>query len=61
MAKYTVMHGVFVCHTCKTEVRTLRSYYDIKKLSWMCPNGHLSEVDLNTKKSKGDYEREKRK
>jgi hypothetical protein len=60
MAKYNIYHGTFTCHTCKAEVRTLRSYGDEKKLTWMCPDKHLSEVDLNTKKKRGDFEREER-
>ena len=59
MAKYNVYPGKFVCHTCHAEVPTIRSYPELKKLTWMCKDKHLSEVDLNTKKSKRDYEREK--
>jgi len=61
MAKYTVYPGTFICHECKAEVRSLRSYYVNKELTWMCPEKHVSRVDLNTKKSKRDYEREERK
>jgi hypothetical protein len=61
MARYNVHPGIFPCHTCKEEVTTIRSYLDIKKLTWMCKSGHLSEVDLNTRKSKKDYERKVRK
>ena len=60
MARYNIYPGSFPCHTCKVEVKTLRSYPALKKLTWMCPDKHLSEVDLNTKKSKKDYEREER-
>jgi hypothetical protein len=60
MARYNIYPGSFVCHVCKAEVKTLRSYPDLKKLTWMCPDKHLSEVDLNTKKKKGDYERTER-
>lgn len=58
MAKYTVYQGSFPCHTCKVEVTTIRSYPTLRRLTWMCPERHVSEVDLNTKKSKSDYERE---
>ena len=58
MAKYNIYSGSFVCHTCKAEVKTLRSYPSEKQLTWMCKDGHLSTVDLKTKKSKQDYERE---
>ena len=55
MAKYNLYHGDFACHVCKTPVRTLRSYPDIKELTWMCVNKHLSKVDLNTKRKKEDF------
>lgn len=60
MARYTLFHGEFPCHTCKVIVKTLRSYPSEKELSWMCPDKHLSTVDLNTKKKREDYEREER-
>jgi hypothetical protein len=58
MAKYNVYQGQFVCHVCKAEVKTLRSYPDTKKLTWMCSDKHISEVDLDNRKKK--YEREER-
>jgi hypothetical protein len=60
MAKYNVYSGLFLCHICKKEVHSIRSYPTLKKLTWMCPERHVSEVNLNTKKSKKDYEREER-
>jgi hypothetical protein len=57
MSRYSVYEGSFSCHTCKIEVRSLRSYGEQKKLTWVCRNGHLTSVNLNTKKSKKDYER----
>jgi hypothetical protein len=56
MAKYTVFHGRFVCHVCKAEVKTLRSYGDEKRLTWMCPEKHISEVNLDTRKKKNERE-----
>jgi hypothetical protein len=56
MANYTVYHGQFVCHICKVEVKTLRLYPDIRELTWMCPEKHLSRVQIVKKKR--DYERE---
>jgi hypothetical protein len=56
MGKYTIYPGSFRCHTCKVEVKTLRSYSEEKELTWMCPDKHLSVVKLNTKKSRKDYE-----
>ena len=56
MAKYNVYQGQFVCHVCKAEVKSLRSYPDEKKLTWMCPEKHVSEVDLNTRKKKHERE-----
>lgn len=56
MAKYNVHAGKFPCHTCGKEVQTLRSYPAEKKLTWMCPDKHVSEVSLDVRKSKQDYE-----
>lgn len=58
MARYSVIPGVFICQVCKQEVYTLRSYPETKELTWMCSEKHLSTVNLNTKKTKKDYERE---
>ena len=54
--KYTVYQGRFVCHTCGTNVSTLRSYVDKKLLTWMCKDRHLSQVSLQTKKTRSDFE-----
>ena len=56
--KYDVHKGSFNCHTCKVKVGSVRWYWSIKELTWMCPEGHMSKVNLNTKKSKESYERE---
>jgi hypothetical protein len=61
MARYNVYHGLFLCQKCREEVSSLRMYPDVKLLTWMCKEGHLSEVSLETKKSKKDYERKNRK
>lgn len=61
MAKYNIYHGSFRCQECNEEVKTLRFYYIDKQLTWMCPNKHVSTVNLQTKKKKEDYEREGRK
>jgi hypothetical protein len=58
MSRYSVYNGKFHCQVCGLEVRTLRSYYDDKKLTWLCKNNHFSHVSLNTRKTKKDYERE---
>lgn len=60
MAKYTVYKGKFKCQQCNEDVFSLRSYASTKELTWMCKEKHLSTVDLNTKKSRKDYEREER-
>jgi hypothetical protein len=60
MAKYNIYHGDFTCHECKADVKTIRSYPGEKRLTWMCPDRHVSVVDLNTKKKKESYEREER-
>lgn len=61
MAKYNLYHGTFACHTCKAEVKTMRFYEATKELTWMCGDKHVTTVNLNTKKSKKDYERKERK
>jgi hypothetical protein len=60
MAKYNIYPGKFRCQECGVEVTSLRSYPEIKELTWMCSQKHISKVDLNTKKTKKDYEREER-
>ena len=57
MNRYTVYNGIFKCQQCGMAVNSLRSYPEQKKLTWMCKDKHLSEVSLQTKKSKKDYER----
>ena len=57
MAKYNIYQGEFKCQECGIAVTSLRSYPDTKELTWMCSEKHLSQVDLNTKRSKKDYER----
>ena len=60
MARYTVYEGSFKCQSCGQDIKTLRSYPDLKELTWMCRDKHLSKVSLNTKKTRADYERENR-
>jgi hypothetical protein len=59
MGKYTVYLGRFACHTCRVEVKSVRVYPSEKLITWMCPEKHLNEVSLETKKKKQDFEREK--
>lgn len=61
MAKYNIYHGEFKCQQCNVVVTSMRFYVDTKDLTWMCPDKHMSNVNLNTKKTKKDYEREERK
>jgi hypothetical protein len=56
MAKYTIYPGKFPCHTCKVEVKTVRVYPETKEITWMCPEKHVSTVNLNTKKKAKDFE-----
>ena len=58
MARYNVYQGSFICQVCGQAVHSLRSYGPEKRLTWMCKQKHLSEVSLETKKKKRDYERE---
>jgi hypothetical protein len=61
MAKYNVYTGIFKCQVCNQEVNSLRSYPETKEVTWMCSDKHMSRVVLSVKKTKKDYEREKRK
>jgi hypothetical protein len=54
MPSYTVYQGQFVCHTCKTEVKTLRLYAETKEMTWMCKDKHLSSVKFGKQKWKGN-------
>jgi hypothetical protein len=56
MVKYTVYPGKYPCHTCRTVVTSLRHYPEAKKITWMCPDKHMTTVSLETKKSRADYE-----
>ena len=57
MSKYNVYSGQFPCHTCKEMVKTIRSYPDLKEVTWMCSQKHLSKVSF-AKKRKRDYANE---
>jgi hypothetical protein len=57
MPSFTVYHGLFLCHTCKAEVRTLRLYAETKEMTWMCKDKHLSKVNLGRRK-KSDFDGE---
>ena len=59
MPKYTVYYGKFVCHTCKEEVPSLRLYAEIKEMTWVCSQKHLSKVKVGPL-TKKDYERKER-
>jgi hypothetical protein len=62
MAKYNVYNGQFKCQQCGAGVSSLRSYPELKELTWMCEDKHVSRVNLNiVKKTKKDYERKERK
>ena len=56
--RYDIEKGQFVCHTCKDIVYSMRWYYEIKEMSWMCKEKHVTTVSLNTKKRRDDNERE---
>ena len=56
MAKYIVHAGSFPCHKCGFEVKTIRQYTTEKRLTWMCPERHVSEVSLQTQKKRENYE-----
>jgi hypothetical protein len=43
---FTVYKGTFFCKTCGVEVYSMRLWRETGKASWMCPDKHLSEVQL---------------
>jgi hypothetical protein len=55
---YTVYNGLFLCQTCKIEVRSLRLYAETKTITWMCKEKHISTVNLG-KRKKSDFDRKK--
>jgi hypothetical protein len=57
MAKYNVYPGKFICQKCEEEVKTVRSYPDLKEVTWMCSKKHLSKVSF-ARKSKKDYQKD---
>ena len=52
MARYTVYHGKWVCHTCKQEVPTLRLYPETLDATWLCKEKHLTRVSFAKRKKK---------
>jgi hypothetical protein len=38
-------------------VYSMRWYYQDRIMTWMCKDKHVTEVNLNTKKKKADYDR----
>jgi len=57
MARYSVYNGIFSCHVCKQKVQSLRHYPEQKRITWMCGEKHLSQVSLETRKKRSQYER----
>jgi len=57
MPSFTIYQGIFLCHTCKAEVKTLRLYAETKEMTWMCKDKHLSKVNLG-KRKKSDFDGE---
>lgn len=57
MNQFNTYPGIFVCQTCSSIVKAIRSYPYEKKLTWMCGDKHLSTVSLNTRRRKRDFER----
>jgi hypothetical protein len=41
-----------MCQHCKEEVTSLRLYAEIKEMTWMCKDKHLSKVSLGKRKKK---------
>jgi len=58
-SKYEIISGKFFCGTCENTSDTARLYTETKRLTWLCKEKHLTEINLKPeKKTKKDYERE---
>lgn len=60
--RFTVYQGKFWCKTCGKQVGTIRIYPETGMGSWMCPDKHLSEVQVFKVgyKKKKEHERKER-
>ena len=48
--KFNVYSGQFVCHKCKSEVRSARFWYSTSDLTWKCAEcEHVSSVSLDVR------------
>jgi len=58
---FNTYKGKFICKTCKKEVSSIR-IYSTGMGSWMCPDKHITEVEVFQVgyKKKKDYERKER-
>lgn len=41
------MHGTFNCHLCDEQADTAFYIPSEESLSWTCPNGHDSNIEVN--------------
>lgn len=52
---FTVYKGKFRCKSCNDEVFSLRLWHETGKLTWMCKQKHITEVELiQPKRKKSD-------
>ena len=59
---FSTYSGKFTCQRCQEIVSTARLWKDTADVTWQCSKKHISKVCLlPKKKTKKDYEREKRK
>jgi hypothetical protein len=56
MAKYTVYQGELKCSKCPMDVKSFRHYPNGATLSWACPDKHVTEVSLKTRKNREDFD-----
>lgn len=59
---FAIYSGKFICQRCEELVTSVRVWKDTGDATWQCSKKHISKVGLiPQKKTKKDYEREKRK
>jgi hypothetical protein len=57
--EFKVFPGSFSCKKCEVEVNSIRLWIETLDVTWMCPEKHVSKVQLvRPKKKKSDFQDE---
>jgi hypothetical protein len=57
--EFKVFPGLFLCKKCDVEVTSSRLWIETADITWMCPEKHISKVQLvRPKKKKSDFDNE---